>query len=165
VIFLSSGDDAATLRDLADALVRDAVNPELRASGSSLRVEIDRWERTAAERTFGDRVNEQFVKRALQSHRTLALLIDEVRPGTREEIEAVLASPDVDLSVLWFVERTSWPSSDAGAMLDEIKEHLFIDRAGPPDGHGAVVALVRLLMHVALSDTTPAQEAFVEHRG
>ena len=48
-IFLSSGDDALTLRDRIDGLVSQAINPELMEANERVRFEVDRGERTAAQ--------------------------------------------------------------------------------------------------------------------
>jgi len=165
VIFLSSGDDALRLRDLVEQLAQEAVNPELLQAQLGVRLIIDRWERTAPGRTAGEAVNSWFVRRATTSSLALCLLIRRLGTGTREEIEAVLGTDGVDLSVIWFVDRTTWPRTAVGSFLDRHKDHLYIDRAGPPTEAGAAVALVRLLLHVVMQRLSQQREdGFRERR-
>src|SRR5665213_512229 len=86
-IFLSSGDDASTLRDRVERLVQNAINPSLLQSGANIRLEVDRWEVTAASRTRGANTNQQFVDRAREAHVTMALLLETLGNGTREELQ------------------------------------------------------------------------------
>jgi hypothetical protein len=88
-VFLSSGDDLLDLRELTDALVRDAVNAVLMQAQVHVRLEIDRWERTAPHRLRpGQHANADFVARAREAHVVMCLLLDELGDGTREELEA-----------------------------------------------------------------------------
>lgn len=141
ILFISSGDDALSHRDLVDDLVRDAINSELLTAGLPIVVTVDRWERTAPGRTEGETINDWFVRRARRSSVALCLLVDRLGQGTKEELEAVLASEGVELSVIWFVDRTTWPDTPVGEFLKSHEQRLFIDRAGSPEGPGALIAL------------------------
>ena len=165
-IFLSSGDDAHDLRDLVNDLVDDAVNPQLRRANMPYQLAVERWELEAAERNApGEDGNARFVALAKASTVTLCLLIERLGAGTKEEIEAVLDdTEDVDLAVLWFVPITGWPMSDVGTFLDSRKAEIHIDRAGPPDGPGAVVAIVKLLFKHVLKLMQPPPEERRERR-
>jgi hypothetical protein len=149
-IFLSSGDDAIDLRDRIDDLIRDAVNSQLMQAGIDLRLEVDRWERTAAAtNNSGESTNDQFVKRAIESNLTLALLRRKVGQGTREEIEAALAA-DNRVSALWFVPRRSSPKSPVAEFLAPHRDRLYYDKTGKPDDdeswHGIVRVIFRLVL-------------------
>jgi hypothetical protein len=163
-VFLSSGDDALHLRDLVDDLVRDAVNEELLRAGLPVRLIVSRWERTPPGRAQGESVNDRFVRMAKSSSVTLCLLIKKLGKGTREEMEAVLATDDVDLSVIWFVSRATWPMSSVGKFLREHRDEIFIDRAGVPDSPGAAVAVVRFLLHIVMQHLVQTQGGFRERR-
>src|SRR6266849_9769774 len=90
-IFLSSGDDARALRDRVDRIVTDSINSQLLEAGEKVRLEVDRWERTAPQRAEPDRqTNDRFVQRALDSNVTITLLLEQLGEGTRAELEAVL---------------------------------------------------------------------------
>ena len=117
-LFLSSGDDVLELRRLVHRTVEEAINPVLRARGIPVRLDLDGWDRTAAHRVPpGETVNTEFVARACASHLVLGLLHEKLGDGTREELEAVLAKEDVELSVIWCVERAGeWPRTPAGQL-------------------------------------------------
>lgn len=89
-VFLSSGDDVVPLRDRAERL-SEIASEVLSRSDRSSRLEIDRWEDAAPHVVDTDKVTDEFVGRALASHMVVALLLNEIRPGTFEELEAVLA--------------------------------------------------------------------------
>lgn len=149
-IFLSSGDDAADLRDRVDDLVIEAVNSQLIQAGISLRLEVDRWERTAAaSNDSGESTNDQFVKRALDSNLTLALLLRKVGQGTKEEIEATLEA-EQSVSALWFVPRKSKPRSDVAKFLEPKRKYLYYDKTGKPDEDASWHGIVRVLFQLVL---------------
>lgn len=163
-VFLSSGDDALHLRDFVDDLVRNAVNSELDGAGLPIRLLVRRWERTAPGRADGESVNARFVRMATSSSITVCLLLARLGDGTREEIEAVLQSDDVELAIVWFVERTAWPDTEVGTFLSALRDRVQIDRAGVPDSPSAAVSLVRLLLHIVLQRLSQPEEAFRERR-
>src|SRR5205807_2216165 len=94
-----------------------SINSQLLQAGSSIRLIVDRWERTAPGRTQGETINSWFARRGRQSSLALCLLIRRLGDGTKEEIEAVLDADDVQLSVIWFVDRDSWPMTAVGRFL------------------------------------------------
>lgn len=165
-VFVSSGDDVVCLRDLVDDLVRDAINSEFQRASIPLRLLVSRWERSAPGRAAdGEKVNDRFVALARKSSVTLCLLLDRLGAGTREEIEAVLDTPDVDLAILWFVEPHTWPKSEVGCFLESLKDRgVFIDRAGRPDSRGSVVAVMRALLNIAIRGLAQQGGEFRERR-
>lgn len=157
-VFLSSGDDAARLRDLVEGLVRDAIVPELHDAGIPVRLLVDRWEHESAKRLNPDEsVNDIFVRQAVKSSVTLCLLINELRQGTREEIEAVLDTDDVDLAIIWFVQGGTWPAGEVGSFLCDHKHELLIVRPGLPDTNYAIIGLVRQLLNYVLQGISRRQ--------
>src|SRR5947209_903654 len=99
-VFVSSGNSPASLRRLRDRLqgfVDHVLNPMLFETGEQLRLQVVRWEDYAAQRSAqGVSTNERFVQAARDSHLTVVLLIDDIRTGTLEELEAVLDEQDVE---------------------------------------------------------------------
>lgn len=149
-IFLSSGQDAADLRDRVDGLVRDSINSQLLEAEIDLRVEVDRWERSLAKKNNpGENLNDQFVKRALRSNLTLALLLDELGGGTREELEATLAA-EREVSALWFIPQQSSPDSPVAKFLGEKRRGLLYSKTGEPDSHDSWSGIVRVLFALIL---------------
>jgi len=165
-IFLSSGDDAKDLRDRVDALVRDAINSQLLDADVRVRLEVDRWERTAAQRAApGRHTNDLFVQRALSSNVTLTLLLDAMGDGTKEELEAVLDA-DNEVSALWFIPRDESPSSEVADFLRPHRERLYHDKTGDPQSDESWIGIVRVLTRVLIEGLSqPREELFLEQRG
>jgi len=150
-IFVSSGDDALAERDFLDALIRDAINPVLMDLDFRFRFEVDRWERTAPHKILPDASpNDEFVARARAANLVVSVLIDELRQGTKEELEAVLHADDVELSVIWCEDRQSVPDTEVSRWLARQKSLILYDRAGRPEKPGPKVALARLATEASL---------------
>jgi hypothetical protein len=163
-IFLSSGDDARDLRDRVQRLVYDAINPSLLQSGANVRLEIDRWEVTAAARTRGTHTNEQFVQRAREAQVTMALLLQTLGDGTREELQAVLDETEEELSALWFIHKHEKPDSEVAQFLDSNRQRLYFDKTGPPDDEESWIGVTRVLMQTVLEALKPPEAVFSEQR-
>lgn len=163
-IFLSSGDDARDLRDRVERLVQGAINPSLLQAGANVRLEIDRWEVTAASRTRGTRTNAQFVKRARQAQVTMALLLQTLGGGTREELEAVLDETDRELAALWFVREHEDPDTEVGRFLKLQRPRLYYDKTGPPDDDESWIGVTRVLVRTVLEALKPPEAIFNEQR-
>lgn len=159
-LFLSSADDDETkkLRSRVKQLVDDVIDPQLRGGyrEAGVRLALDMWEREAAQRAApGRSVNDLFVERAKASQLTVVLLLDEIRPGTREELDAALAQLGVQVAVLVF-ERPDGPLD--AAKLQELKDYMdtlrneifYDDRCGEPDSDEAWLSLVRTLLAFTL---------------
>jgi hypothetical protein len=124
-LFLSSADDEWTqkLRDRVKRLVDDVINPRL-----------------------GD-------YREAGAQLTLVLLIDEIRPGTREELDAALAQVGVQVALLIF-ERPGGPTNvEKFRELEDyitqlrLRDDLFYDRrCGEPNSDEAWLALTKTLL-------------------
>ena len=149
-LFLSSGSDAAELRDRVEEVVQ-IVSKQFAEGGSPLRFEVDRWESTAAQKApQGAGVNEIFVQRVRNSHLTLVLLFNEIGPGTLEEIEAALEAKVVQLAVLWFdtVEQKelSLGALAVKAYLDSHRQQILYTRiTQPADSREAWLEIIRVV--------------------
>lgn len=154
VFFISSGSDMNEQRDLFEGLVKEA-NQQFRLREDQSRafsLEVDRWEHDAPRRTT--EMNAEFVSRAKQSDATVVLLSTEVRSGTREEIEGVLAAQDVQLSVIWMEQPESKNRSrPLKKYLNDKSDCLAYHRTGPPGSRESILALFRVVT-AALADLT-----------
>jgi len=157
-LFLSSSDEGETqrLRNRVQRLVNEVINPRLNEYEQvGVRLNIERWEQTAPQRVAAGEVNQLFVAKARRSALTLVLLLDEIRPGTREEFEAAIAEPQNQVSVLIF-DRPGGPDSGKVAERDAYlrpyrDEILYSDRCGEPDSDDAWIALVNTLLTFTFS--------------
>ena len=162
----SSGSDVVPQRDLFEGMVR-ATNDQFRIRRDPNRpftLEVDRWEQDAPRRTT--EMNEEFVRRACQSHATVVLLSTEVRPGTRAEIEGVLNESDVQLSVIWMEQPDSRRRAAALKKFFRENQDIAYHRTGPPESADAVLAMVRVIA-ASLADITHGarqRELFSESR-
>ena len=157
-LFLSSSDEAETqrLRQRVQRLVYEVINPRLSEyEQAGVQLAIQRWEQAPAQRVEPGQVNELFIAKARQSALTMVLLLDEIRPGTREEFEAALAEPDRQVSVLIF-ERPGGAdaekASQLAAYLAQYREQiLYNNRCGEPDSDEAWLALMNTLLGFTFS--------------
>jgi hypothetical protein len=153
-IFLSSGSDAIHLRNRVDLLVR-TISTQFQAARSPYRFEIDRWEDHAAQRAPTDNLNDIFVQCAKDSHLTLVLLLNEIRPGTREEIEGVLSEENAQLAVLRFKKNDNDELADKELqkfLLDNRSKLLYKEVLGP-DSDEALAAIIAVLARVVAEVT------------
>lgn len=157
-IFISSGDDAVDLRERVAGLIEKAVNSQLRQLDIDLQLQVDRWEDTAPDTNeAGERTNERFVKRALDCDLTLALLLKNLGPGTREEIEATL-NAGKELKVLWFVPKRSKPRSQVAKFLEPLSERIYYDKTGKPEDEESWHGIVRVLLQIVLGELRQGRE-------
>lgn len=167
-VFVSSANDAVDLRARLDGLVHNAVNPVLNRRGSAERIHfyLDMWEKTEPRR-LGDRetIDDEFVQRAVDSDLMVTLLVERLGPGTRNEIEAVLAE-ETEISALWFVAHGEDPDTPVAKFLHELEGDgvLRFDRAGHPESNESWEAMVRLLLSAVLTAMSPEEEDFRERR-
>lgn len=147
-VFLSSGDDVVPLRDRTERLCEIA-SEVLSRNDRSSRLEVDRWEDAAPHVVDTDKVNDEFVDRALASHLVVALLLHEIRPGTFEELEAVLAHGGIDVAVFRF-DTGSPPSPELAAFLEKWKNRLIYRTTGGPESDDAWYELTRSIMDLMI---------------
>ncbi len=139
------------------------------------RIEVDRWEDVAPHVVGDDGVNAEFVCRALRSHMVVALLQDEIRSGTLEELEAVLADGGIEVAVLLCVPKKRWwrprprsarrAQSDLMAFLERWNNWIIYRKAGPWDSDSAWDEIVRTVVDLTirvLDDTGGGRVAYVD---
>lgn len=145
------------------------VASEVLALRSRVRIEVRRWEHYASRALHGARVNEVFVEEVLRSNLTLGLLIQDLRPGTLEELTAALTEVPERVAVLWFRQ----PGEEASASLREFlktwQEVLLYNEVGPADEDLAWLGLTRIVIDFLvriLHDETESNtgELFYEQR-
>jgi hypothetical protein len=153
-VFVSSSDEDYTrrLRARIKGLIEDVINPQLRIyEEAGVQLALDVWERAVPQRVGEDEnVNDIFVEQVRHSALTIGLLLDELRPGTKEELVAAIEQPEVQVAIHIF-DR---PEDSADARPEEVEEFLqeyggkifYDDRCGPPDGDTAWFSLVRTLL-------------------
>lgn len=166
-VFISSSNDASDVRRRLRGLIDDVFNPALMQGGWPFVLHADMWERTAAKKVAGKNVNEQFVDRALESNLTIVALIDHLRGGTKQELEAVLAKGEVELSVLRLSAkpREKAAKDSVGKYLTSIQDKIFyysLTDQGP-DSEDAWFEIVRQLLSLVLTAAI-LPEAYVERR-
>jgi hypothetical protein len=137
-----------------DLLVR-TISAQFQNARSPLRFEIDRWEDHAAQRATTANLNDIFVQCAKESHITLVLLLNEIRPGTREEIEGVLSEGNTQLAVLRFKENDDDELAD-----EDLRKYLLANRSRllykevvGPDSDEAWGAIIAVLARVVAEVT------------
>ena len=164
---MSSGSDVIRERNLFDAMVK-TTNDQFRLRRDDARpftLTVDRWELDAGRRTT--EMNEEFVRRARDSHATVVLLSDEIRKGTKEEIEVVLEETDVQVSVIWMDQPQNTRKHAAlKKYLRDKGGKLAYVKTGPPGSEAAICAMVRLIT-ASLADLTHSdrqEELFHESR-
>lgn len=153
-MFISSGSDVHQERDFFESAVKAANDQyqRYRTAAAPFYLDTDRWENDAARRTT--EMNAEFVRRAKASHATVVLLADEVRRGTREEIEGVLEVGDVQLSVIWMIRPGS--ERKAGPLKKFLREHeneIAYYKTGEPGSRDAALAVFRVI-NAAFADLT-----------
>lgn len=176
VVFLSSGDDLAELRNGVAKLINEVISPELLEHGTGVQLSVSRWEYTPAQRATGVRLNEDFVRLALDSHLTMVLIRDELRPGTEEEFKAVITEGGPnrpELSVFWF-EPTNriQPKEETRIqnLLDRYRDKIrYVGHPplGKPSEATSWMEIFRTLIHLAftaIGDDNRAQGVRSEER-
>jgi hypothetical protein len=165
-VFISSAGEMQPIRERVDRLLQESINPPLR---DAVRAQLlaQMWERAQAQQQYPDRnVNEIFVERALRSHAAMALFRRRLRPGTQEEVEALVDAGETNpqtrahLSVLRFACN---PGSDREAELDEFfdwlnQRNVLWDDTGTFDAESSWRTLVKVLVAYALAAYEDARQ-------
>jgi hypothetical protein len=170
-IFLSSGGDVIAERDRFEEIAKvfsEQLHFEMSYRSGGY-VHVVRWEQDAPKRTGGD-PNAEFRRQAELAHLTVVLLHNDVRTGTKEELEAALAVDDVQLAVIWMkpVNPRKRATLALRRFLQE-RSHLFIwDQTGPPGSDEAWLSMTRVIARVVISAVASrqaqAEEVFYEER-
>jgi hypothetical protein len=166
-VFISSGNEAARVRERLRGLIQEVFNPALADSEQGFQLYPDMWERTAAQRSHGESTNAIFVERALRSHMTIVALIDSLPDGTREELEAVLGVAEIQLAVMRFTTQTLEVArrDELGKYLaDNSDKFLYVLREGQ-DSNEAWYSIVRQILALAVTGmSTGPSGAYTEMR-
>jgi hypothetical protein len=173
-LFISSSDeeDVRPLRRRVKQLVEEVVNPQLAEHYPEARVSLDVyvWERAVAQRTYGASVNDRFVQQVRESSAAFVLLLNELRNGTREELDAALDA-DVEVSLLAFEPDADLDERRREVLERDLKTYeslLFFNRLGRPDSDDAWLGVVRAVTAFAFAALRTSQHGpvtdFAERR-
>lgn len=152
VWFISSASDVAEQRNLLDAMIR-STDSQFRLRRNTTRpftFAVDRWELDAGRKTH--EMNDEFVRRAKNAQIVVVLLANQIRPGTQEEIEAVLKQPGVQVSVIWMDKpENSRRHTKLRKFLESKSNELAYVKTGEPGSHESICAMVDVIT-AALAD-------------
>lgn len=174
-LFVSSSNDLPLrrLRTRVKTLVDEVINPQLldEYSDSGVQLAVEIWERVVPQQAHGGSVNDKFVEKAKNAQLTLVLLHDQLKQGTREELDAAIAAR-VEVSLLCFEPSASLSNHRRARLRRDIRqyEHLLLyGRLGSPQSDDAWVGLTRVLFAFTLaairaSTQLGGQERVVEPR-
>ena len=87
---------------------------------------------------------------AMKSTAVIVLLMDQVPPGTREEIEAVLNDPDIEVVVLW-LNPQGRTDSEVAQYLEEKRDVLRYEQLpGDLESEGTWIRISANLVYILL---------------
>lgn len=169
LVFVSSSDEDETnaLRERVKGLVDEVINPQL-LTYPEARVELSlrMSERSAAQRVpEGEHVNRIFVDQVRESALTIGLLLDEVRPGTEEELVEALEDPAIQVAIHIFDRKGEPPEELAKSVEEFLAEHrdkVYYDRCGDGDSNDAWFGVLRTLLRftfAAMRDNDPRKQS------
>lgn len=168
-VFISSSseDEAKVLRKHVKA--RAAAHTDaLRQAGSMLTIEPTFWEQVPPQQVTDGTVNGKFVRMAQESHCTLAILVKELRKGTREEIEAILplTSEEVFLSILLYPPDGDMANADSElqTFIDGISEKALYRLCGDYQTFDALAEIDNLFVYLVARARQQPQGAYSETR-
>ncbi|MCZ0912592.1 hypothetical protein O0V02_09240 [Gordonia amicalis] len=164
-IFLSSGSDLDEYRDLFEGLA-DVFSKQAFDGGAPYRIRVRRWEGAVSRKTFGDG-NREFRYDAENAHLVVVLLREDLRKGTREELEAAVAASDTQVVILWIDppdrKRTRKRASLAlFKALDELREDVRWNAVSSDADNEVVLAMTAVLARVLvdISSRTGSMEGY-----
>ena len=167
VFFISSASDVTEQRELLTAMIRSADNQfRLRRDVTrAFTFAVDKWELDAGRKT--EKMNAEFVRRVRDAHAVVVLLESQLRPGTEEEIEAVLQQSQVQVSVIWMDRpEDSRRYRKLRKYLDEKSSQLAYVKTGPPGSQESICAMVDVITAALahLTQSERGEEPFSEDR-
>lgn len=160
VVFLSSGSDLLEERDCFEEMVK-IVDEQIHWAEwrqDRVHIRVVRWEQDAAHRAGGD-PNAAFRAQAASAHLTVVLLHDDIRPGTKEELEAALLEPDVQIAVVW-MEPTHPRRRATVALrryLEGKKDVVIWSSTGAPGSRAATLAMMRVVARIVADLGRPTE--------
>jgi hypothetical protein len=148
-IFLSSGSDVFAERDRFEqtaATLNDQLYWTFWNSYPLIHLNVVRWEQTAPQKTGGD-PNARFREQAERCHITVVLLRDDIRPGTKDELEAALSSEDVQLAVIWMEPEhpRARKTVELNRYLSTKKDEILWEKTGPPGSDRAWQSMFKII--------------------
>ena len=149
--------------------MRDLVNvvsQTLISSGAEMRVAPRFWEGESARRGSTGHINDEFIEIARRCQHVIALLVTHLRNGTKEEIEAVLEDPDIQISLLVFPPNGDLNNSDdeVRELLAKYKEINGYTVCGDPAEDQAWIELTKVVLFAVFRYLTQEDEPMYETR-
>lgn len=153
-VFISSGSDLLEQRDRFEALATVFTKQAIDA-GVPYRIITRRWEDATTRRTYGDG-NAEFRHDAANAHLIVVLLHEDLRLGTREELdEAIKCSNQV--AIIWMdpppAESRKRDVKELRKALDDLRSEVRWEATGKPGSDASVdkmiAVLARTFIHAA----------------
>lgn len=169
-IFISSGDDLRAQRERLEVIINN-VNTQARDAGARYRFSVRRWEHAPSRRTHGDG-NFEFRHDAENAHLVIVLLHDDLRNGTREEIEAAMECSTTQVAVIWMSPPPITSRKRSNRLLRKAMEDLQDDvrwmLTGDPGSDASVDTMIsivtRTLIDIAARNQEPEGGPYSEER-
>lgn len=160
-IFISSGSDLAEQRNLLRQLV-DAFNKQARDARVDYQIAVRAWEDAVSRRTFDDG-NREFRFDAEIANLVIVLLHRDLRPGTEEELDAALQSPDVQVAIILMDPPPATTRVKAEKHLREkmaeIRDKVRWYLTDEPGHISVTIAMVSILARLFIDLSSPEQES------
>lgn len=166
--FLSSGSDVLPQRDLFERMT-NVMSDQFRLAewaAGRFHLEVDRWEADAPRRSYGH-PNEEFVRRATEAHCTVVLLSSSIRPGTQEELEAVLSTKTTQLAVIRMPRPGGrFRDRNLRTFLESHQSDFIYEVTGEPESIEVALTMVKVITRTIADLTNPdrREELFYEER-
>ena len=156
-VFISSGSDLSTERDLLRELV-DAFNKQAIDARVGFLFTIRAWEDAVTRRTYGDG-NREFRFDASIANLVIVLLHREIRKGTEEELDVALEAENVQVAIILMdpPDKSSEVESEKYliAKLRQIKDEVRWFETGEPGDMSVTVAMVSILARLVIDLSAP----------
>lgn len=166
-VFLSFGKDAVELRDRVESVL-NAANSILISKGTRVRIEVRHWNLFPAHRSHRTHINDEFIDAAMNASMIVALLINDIRPGTFKELTAVLKKTKHNVAVLIFKEPKRKQTKELKAFLKKWGTKIQYTYCGPASDDKSWIEIIKVLVDVLLrivkSEGAEGRDIFYENR-
>jgi hypothetical protein len=150
-VFLSYGDEALKFKDRVKRLAEEAFAKTLENTDGSVILNVIEWRDLPARRApGGGKTNDLHVEMAMKSAALVVLLMDEVPPGTQEELEAVLGDPGIEVVVLWLNPQGATDTEVARFLKEKSDVLRYKQLAGELDSEDTWVQISANLVYILL---------------